>query len=381
MTSPTLQTEPPRTAERLLRWSLARTEREAVQGDMREEFVAIGDRSGARAARRWYWRQAVTSVLPNAVRRLRNDERRLSWFRGGLSCAAGGLLMRSIAGFNHAKLALGAAQWHGLDRERVDSDRTLGQLWMLLGAGVIVRALFAKRTRVSRAQHLWAAVLIPSGVMVGCVILQWASPSSLDGRSAMLMWTFPIAFAGVLLWPWWPKDPAPATVADLHVRRKAESEEERHKWMTVAVPNTPLGMSGLVVSAAREADDPLPPGRLGALTLRRQFATTDTVRIYAALNGVDSGAHATMEVIDTTGQVVRTLPADVSTAGLERVIEPTEDDDEDDGTNRQGAGHFGEVDFKLRLADLEPGPYRVRLTVHDGARSSVQQDGFIVTPG
>jgi hypothetical protein len=105
------------------------------------------------------------------------------------------------------------------------------------------------------------------------------------------------------------------------------------------------------------------------------------VRIYAALNGVDSGAHATMEVIDTTGQVVRTLPADVSTAGLERVIEPTEDDDEDDGTNRQGAGHFGEVDFKLRLADLEPGPYRVRLTVHDGARSSVQQDGFIVTPG
>lgn len=50
-------TQPPDLAERLLRWSLADDERDAVLGDMQEEFAVIARVSPARAAR-WYWSQA-----------------------------------------------------------------------------------------------------------------------------------------------------------------------------------------------------------------------------------------------------------------------------------------------------------------------------------
>lgn len=51
---------PPRSAERLLRLAIRKDEwREAVTGDLREEFSAIAERSGLPAARRWYWRQAM----------------------------------------------------------------------------------------------------------------------------------------------------------------------------------------------------------------------------------------------------------------------------------------------------------------------------------
>lgn len=38
----------------------------AVAGDLHEDFLALAESNGARAARRWYWRQALRSALPFA---------------------------------------------------------------------------------------------------------------------------------------------------------------------------------------------------------------------------------------------------------------------------------------------------------------------------
>ena len=66
---------PPPRAEALLRRSIADAEwRDAVSGDLREEFTAYSCRVGPSQARRWYWRQAIglslrftaSRVLPSA---------------------------------------------------------------------------------------------------------------------------------------------------------------------------------------------------------------------------------------------------------------------------------------------------------------------------
>jgi putative ABC transport system permease protein len=55
---------PPRAAERLLRRALRRDPAcGAILGDLHEDFVALSRRVGARAARRWYWREAVLLSL------------------------------------------------------------------------------------------------------------------------------------------------------------------------------------------------------------------------------------------------------------------------------------------------------------------------------
>jgi putative ABC transport system permease protein len=72
MTSPTdSSTTPPRLAERLLRASVRDVEwRDAVSGDLREEFAALRAHRGPAAASRWYWRQAVPLAARFAVGRI-----------------------------------------------------------------------------------------------------------------------------------------------------------------------------------------------------------------------------------------------------------------------------------------------------------------------
>jgi putative ABC transport system permease protein len=61
---------PPRLAEALIRAALPPVDRQAVLGDLAEEFAVRAVRDGRRSAGRWYWRQAGTSVLPSIRRRL-----------------------------------------------------------------------------------------------------------------------------------------------------------------------------------------------------------------------------------------------------------------------------------------------------------------------
>jgi len=68
MTPPHL---PPALAESLLRRSIANLEwRDAVSGDLREEFDGLARRRGVTAARRWYWRQTLGLSLRFAAGRL-----------------------------------------------------------------------------------------------------------------------------------------------------------------------------------------------------------------------------------------------------------------------------------------------------------------------
>ncbi len=65
-------TRPPRSAEWLARRAAPGPDwREVSAGDLHEEFQAIAAARGARAARRWYWRQARSAVVEQFGRRLR----------------------------------------------------------------------------------------------------------------------------------------------------------------------------------------------------------------------------------------------------------------------------------------------------------------------
>jgi predicted permease len=66
---------PPRAAERLMAWSLPRADREAILGDLLEEFATLAAQAGSSHASRWYWRQTRRSLFPNLRRRLTNGER------------------------------------------------------------------------------------------------------------------------------------------------------------------------------------------------------------------------------------------------------------------------------------------------------------------
>jgi predicted permease len=58
-------------------------ERDAVLGDMTEEYGALLAEHGRRAARAWYWQQTARSVLPNLVRASRRNQVRLADHRTG----------------------------------------------------------------------------------------------------------------------------------------------------------------------------------------------------------------------------------------------------------------------------------------------------------
>lgn len=79
------QTVPPKRAEMLLHFGLAKRDRECMIGDLEEEYrTVILPKYGARVAVRWYWWQAVRSVAAASGGRVR------AWLSfGGLARAAG----------------------------------------------------------------------------------------------------------------------------------------------------------------------------------------------------------------------------------------------------------------------------------------------------
>jgi predicted permease len=78
---------PPRLAETLLHWLLDDESREAVIGDLHEGYLAFRTRHHAAAAGRWYWIQAIRSIVSCRVTGQRSSEsRRLDFDEtGGMS--------------------------------------------------------------------------------------------------------------------------------------------------------------------------------------------------------------------------------------------------------------------------------------------------------
>ena len=60
---------PPRLALWILRSRLPAEDREFAIGDLEEEFLDRVERDGPARARRWYWRQALRSLITRQPRR------------------------------------------------------------------------------------------------------------------------------------------------------------------------------------------------------------------------------------------------------------------------------------------------------------------------
>jgi predicted permease len=56
-----------------MHWSTVEADRQAVVGDLVEEFAVLDATLGARRARRWFWRQTAASLVPGLRRRLRES--------------------------------------------------------------------------------------------------------------------------------------------------------------------------------------------------------------------------------------------------------------------------------------------------------------------
>lgn len=65
-----MTSSPPRMARALVSFATELADRPWILADLEEEFSALAA-TNLRVARRWYWRQAVTSLLPLTARRFR----------------------------------------------------------------------------------------------------------------------------------------------------------------------------------------------------------------------------------------------------------------------------------------------------------------------
>ena len=63
MTSPSFSLQPPRLAVWLVNLFTLPNTAEAIMGDLLEEFSQIAHRAGVVFARRWYWRQALKTIV------------------------------------------------------------------------------------------------------------------------------------------------------------------------------------------------------------------------------------------------------------------------------------------------------------------------------
>ena len=61
----------PRTAEYLLYFWLPKKDREAIPGDLEEEYNLIAQKFGCRKADVWYWKQVIFSIGPIVLARLK----------------------------------------------------------------------------------------------------------------------------------------------------------------------------------------------------------------------------------------------------------------------------------------------------------------------
>jgi len=156
--------------------------------------------------------------------------------------------------------------------------------------------------------------------------------------------------------------------SEYFVRKIAAPAESADRWLELDVPNSPLALSSLVLchGPAAIASEGV---NSGAPTIERSFQRSDVLRLYTIVNAPAPAATARLEVVSANGDVRLQRPVSIVRGHTEEVIKKW-----DDVADREPATDFGEIDVNLALADLEPGRYRLRLTVDDGDRTSMQQE-------
>jgi hypothetical protein len=343
---------PPRFARWLVTSSLAPGERAAVLGDLEEEFA---DRAAIdeRAARRWYRRQALRSAAPNFVRCVRNNPepplRVVTMF-----------LLLSVQGVTTAI-----------------SHRDYNLVWYwpiptLLAA--IVIALPPKiRTRIQGRVFVTIYLLLLPVTLVSTV-----TPRSIRGVvSEFVGLPLLAALFIVRYWPWWPKDAAPMIPppAEFRVTWPRESDESEWTWLTVGVPNAPLGLSGLVLSRSdATSTESREWVRAQEPTIDRTFTNSETLVVNAAFRGDGTSMAARIDLVDGAGQIVRSVTPVVTADRLAVLPAPGLESVAD--VQKQ----VNAISAKLPLGDLAAGPYSICLTIVGANGTAHNAERVIVAP-
>jgi hypothetical protein len=225
-----MSTRPSRRAEQLIAWSLTKRDRTAVLGDLQEEFLTTFETRGEHVANRWYWRQAITSFVPNVVRRARSVKRRRDLIFGGLSYVV-------LCG---VMILMGS-----LGRRTVEYPLVFA-LWAVSGLAKVIRGTFGNPARPRSAEY---------GLATGVYIVAMIAVALLASATHPwgVWWTALVGMVGLEAFPWSPSPVRPPALQEFLVRRLSNSEDDASSWLTVSVPNTPLGLSGLILSHAGAA--------------------------------------------------------------------------------------------------------------------------------
>lgn len=370
---------PPRLAEQLLRWSLSRSERPAVLGDLQEEFDELATASDPKTAARWYWRQTITSVGPNLARAFRHqlflvtrvvndaDRRSRRWRLGiGASIFAAGLTI---------------GRW--LVHTRHDPD-WFENIAPFLVAGILVtltatyRAMpFSGRSRRGRIANALYWLSVPF-----TFAQSWTGhPLSIAAE----MLRYGIWSLCTLFWMWpsrtWPFHRE--RTDELSLRAPVLQPWTRDKYETVTVAPLPAALSEVVVGRPRsEPDAPSGPSLMNRTT-DRVFSADETIRLFVVLNARPDDVHASLEIRRaSTGRVIGTLPAAVRSAVPMRTAKQQAGRDPDDEPLMPTPTVASEIDVTLSLAGLAPDAYVLRLVTVGPDGASYQRVPITVrTPG
>jgi hypothetical protein len=359
-----MTSRPPALAERIVRASLAPVDRQAVMGDLQEEFAALEAQTGPAAASRWYWVQTATSFAPNLVRRLRH-----SW-----------LLQRPEANSAEAR-----------------RRRRMRQLGVGLFALVLAGIAAARLTHRNVSDLL--ALAVPT-VVFGLVMMGFSFfhddyvRAESHFRSRLFATVMSVAyvsrfiglisdgevggiFSATLLLLMWPGRLQRWRRETVYAVRTPVIDGAR--WVygdiygTTSVPVVPLGMSRPILGRARvepiPADDAVAGITPMRMTIKRTFAPSDAIRLFAVVKAPAADITATLEIhAGERDGITRVRPVSVSPGTLRpprpwpsypprAPVKPPEDSNPS----------LAELDVTVPLAGLAPGPYVLRLVATDGA--------------
>lgn len=355
-------TRPPHLAESLLRWSLADDEREAVLGDLQEEFAALAAEDPARAAR-WYWSQALLSIGPNVLRRVRRDADRA----------------RRSESAEHRKTRMRVRKWalplliiavaQVAFTTRSGPDLTCYLAWYF---GVKLVASFLPR----RSDDALAEVIRSrrSAVFWWCFIFAEASQDTMFGHTRLLLdaqWLSFLIGGTVLVWPekYWlfgTTPIAPALVPGL--LRSAVSQvrtpftglrpaSDGSVSLTVDAPDTALSLADPIIVRSGERH----------IGIDRVFSSADSLRVFSVVGVGATPPHVILDLVDSSGHVRTSIspvlqPAQVVAGGKAPTSTPKVPP--------------LEIDATVSLGHLEPGRYVLRLTAFDVAARSEKYAEF-----
>jgi hypothetical protein len=336
---------PPHLAERVVTWSLFPADREAVLGDLQEEFAAVADKSGADAAWCWYWTQTIGSIVPNILRRVRGayELRRLA------ESDSGRQMRQSIRPFSVlliiTPIAGGAVLiWGGAEHLSTAFfvfgvvAESFG-LTMLL-ASVLPPGLIDRETAAinMRRNSLFWLVLVVSGPLRLFFVPHQYHHLTVDTEFFL--------FTAILLWPkrYWPIRPRylgpeiPQAPTPFVIGVGAEGPQ----FLTVDIPLGPANIGNLILA------------RCARIVIDRVFAAREGLRVFAIVRG---GTAATIDLLDAESHVVRTMNAPPERAAW-------------------SSNDARQLDLTVPLDQLAAGAYRLRVSVADAPDAGARDAAF-----